>query len=91
MARERHERERDADRERGKGEGKRGQARKSPAGMFGLAIVLVVVGAAVGIFLMTNKDKQAAVAPATTEKANPFADVPPEAPPEKQAQTKGQK
>jgi hypothetical protein len=88
MARERQERE------HGHEEGRRGQARKSPTGMFGLAIVLVAVGAAVGLFLLTNKEKakpNAAAPEATAEPANPFADVPPEKPPEKQAPTKEQK
>ena len=84
MARER--------RTQSEGEEERGRRRpekKSPAGMFGLAIVLAVVGAAVGLFLLTKK-KEAEAAPVPTEKVNPFADVPPEPPPEKHGPKKGQ-
>jgi len=54
----------------------------------GMLVVLLAVAAAVGLFLMTNKQPEAA-AP-VVEKQNPFAELPPEAPPEKQAKTKGE-
>lgn len=96
MSRERQEREHghESRHEENRHGGRRGQTRKSSAGMFGLALVLVAVGAAVGLFLLTNQEKAQpnAAAPGTsTEPVNPFADVPPETPPEKQAPTRGQK
>lgn len=62
--------------------------RTSSGSWFGLAVVLFVVAGAVVLFSLTQK-KVEADAPAVVE-TDPFADLPPEAPPEKQAKTKGE-
>jgi hypothetical protein len=51
--------------------------------VFGIALVLLVLAGVVALYLATNKKGPQAAAPA--EQANPFADLPPEPPPEKQA------
>lgn len=76
----------------GDGHGQRRPApqRKSPAAtLLALALVLLVLAGAVVVYTLTNK-KAAEAQPAAVP-ANPFADIPPEAPPEKQVRTKGQK
>ena len=84
MARERARRGEDeepADRQR--------RPAKKSGGMFGLALVLFVLALVMLLYTMTNKAP--APEPAKVEQVDPFADLPPEAPPEKQAKTKGQK
>lgn len=69
-------------------------SRKSPAAtLLAVALVLAVLAGAVFVYTMTNKKAAQAqpTAGSTAETQNPFADIPPEAPPEKQARTKGQK
>jgi len=85
MARERARSEAEA--AEGPARGRR-PAKKS-GGMFGLALVLFVLALVLVLYTMTNKAP--APEPAKVEKVDPFADLPPEAPPEKQAKTKGQK
>lgn len=65
-------------------------ARKSPAAtLLALALVLAVLAGAVFVYTLTSK--KAAQAQPTAEPQDPFADIPPEAPPEKPVRTKGQK
>jgi hypothetical protein len=80
--------------DRGNAEAAEGQARgrrpeKKSGGMFGLALVLFVLALVLVLYTMTNKPP--APEPAKAEQVDPFADLPPELPPEKQAKTKGQK
>lgn len=84
MARERVRRAEDEETER-----PRRPAKKSPVGMFGLALVLFVLAAVMLLYTMTVK--KPVQEPPRVEQKNPFADLPPEPPPEKQAKTKGQK
>lgn len=63
---------------------------KSPmAALFGLTLVLLVLASAAALFFLRNA-KPAQATPEVVE-TNPFADLPPETPPEKQALTKGQR
>lgn len=59
-------------------------------GAFGLLIVLVVLGAVAALYFAMRDGKPAQAQPEATEKVDPFADLPPETPPEKQATTKGE-
>jgi hypothetical protein len=63
-------------------------ARQSSSSAFGVAVVLFALAGAVLLFLLTRKP--APEAPPAAEAVSPFADLPPEAPPEKQAKTKGE-
>jgi hypothetical protein len=59
-------------------------------GVFGLLIVLVVVGAAAALWFATRDQTPVQAQQPAADSADPFADLPPEAPPEKQATTKGE-
>jgi hypothetical protein len=82
MARERARRDEDEPRQ------PRRPAQKSTGGMFGLALVLFVLALVLVLYAM--RAERPAPEPAKVESVDPFADLPPEPPPEKQAKTKGQ-
>ncbi len=62
---------------------------RSPA-LFGLALVLLVLCGAGLAFYLTNRAKTVQAEPKAEASVNPFADLPPEAPPEKQAKSKAE-
>jgi hypothetical protein len=62
--------------------------KQSKGGVFGLLIVLSVVAFAFLLFKLTYKKPPPPVP--VVEQQDPFADLPPEPPPTKQAKTKGE-
>lgn len=67
---------------------RRAPPKKSSGAIFGLALVLFVLALVLVLYAM--RAERPAPEPAKVESVDPFADLPPEPPPEKQAKTKGQ-
>jgi hypothetical protein len=62
----------------------------SSPGLFGLLIVLVVVGAVVALYLSTRGETPVQAEESVQEPVDPFEGLPAEEPPAKQAETKGE-